>query len=78
MSERVGVRPPCHSCLGRLGRQDTGDTHTRCLRKLFGEGRIDVLNLGSGFTRVDVNAFQAGNQSIPAIGVNILMDYFRQ
>lgn len=45
---------------------------------LFGEGRIDVLAIDGSNSLVDVNAFQAGNQSIPAIGVSVLMDYFRQ
>lgn len=45
MSKRGDLRPPCLSCLGRLGRQDPGDTHTRCLRRLFGQGRKPTLDL---------------------------------
>ena len=45
---------------------------------LLGEGRIDVLSINGSNSIVDINAFQPGDQSIPAVGVNILMDYFRQ
>ena len=46
---------------------------------LAGEGAVDVLRRdGGGFARIDTNPFQPGTQSIPAPGVNVLMDYFRQ
>jgi hypothetical protein len=44
-----------------------------------GPGVVDVIDVGSpGFRRIDTNAFHAGVQSIPASGVNGLMDYWRQ
>ncbi len=43
-----------------------------------GGGVIDVIRLDSGFQRFDTNAFEPGTQSIPAQGVSVLMDYFRQ
>ena len=42
------------------------------------EGVVDVIDIGGGFNRVDVNAFQPGVQSIPVKEASILMDYFRQ
>lgn len=44
----------------------------------FGSGSIDVIAIDGGFNRVDVNLFQPGDQSIPAEGVDVLMDYWRQ
>jgi hypothetical protein len=42
-------------------------------------GVVDVFKLtGSGFERVDTDAFTDGTQSIPAPNAAILMDYFRQ
>ena len=41
MSERA----PCRSCLGRLGKQDRETIHARCLRRLFGKGRLPVLDV---------------------------------
>ena len=43
-----------------------------------GSGSIDVINIGAGFTILDTNPFQPGTQSIPAPGVSLVMDYFRQ
>ena len=38
---------------------------------------IDVIELATGM-RIDTNAFQSGVQSIPADGVRVVADYFRQ
>ncbi|MFT7487075.1 MAG: hypothetical protein ACI9F9_002934, partial [Candidatus Paceibacteria bacterium] len=44
-----------------------------------GLGGIDAIGLASGaFLRFDTNPYDEGVQSIPAPGVTILMDYFRQ
>jgi lactonase family protein with 7-bladed beta-propeller len=44
-----------------------------------GPGVIDVLDVTKpGFPRVDTNKHVAGTQSVPAAGVNLLVDYFRQ
>ena len=43
----------------------------------MGAGVIDVINLG-GLLRQDTNRFIDGVQSIPAAGVSIVMDYYRQ
>ncbi|MHC5012820.1 MAG: hypothetical protein ACYTG6_18060, partial [Planctomycetota bacterium] len=43
-----------------------------------GGGVVDVIRLDSGFQRFDTDPFQSGVQSIPAQGVSVLMDYFRQ
>lgn len=44
-----------------------------------GPGVVDVIDVGgSGFQRVDTNAFVPGVQSIPVPGVTFLCDYFRQ
>ncbi len=43
-----------------------------------GGGVVDVINLDAGLSRVDTDVFLPGVQSIPAAGVNVLMDYFRQ
>ncbi|MFT5286094.1 MAG: hypothetical protein ACI8TQ_002262, partial [Planctomycetota bacterium] len=43
-----------------------------------GGGVIDVIKMDSGFQRADTDPFVAGTQSIPAQGVSVLMDYFRQ
>jgi len=40
-------------------------------------GAVDVVSL-AGHVRFDTNAFHAGVQSVPAPGVRVLMDYFRQ
>ncbi|MEO2093550.1 MAG: hypothetical protein ABGY71_05735, partial [bacterium] len=42
------------------------------------EGVVDVVDIGGGFNRVDVNAFQPGVQSVPMPGVVSLANYFRQ
>jgi hypothetical protein len=42
-------------------------------------GVVDVLNLATGpVTRVDSNVFQPGLQSVPAVNVTMVADYFRQ
>ena len=42
-------------------------------------GVVDVLNLATGpVTRVDANVFQPGLQSVPAVNVTMVADYFRQ
>ena len=42
-------------------------------------GVVDVMNLANGtLTRVDSNVFQPGLQSIPAVNVTMVADYFRQ
>ncbi|MEQ1892286.1 MAG: hypothetical protein ABL998_07070 [Planctomycetota bacterium] len=42
-------------------------------------GVVDVLNLATGpVTRVDTNVFQPGLQSVPAVNVTMVADYFRQ
>ena len=43
-----------------------------------GGGVIDVINMGTSYTRTDTNVFEAGIQSIPATGAQLVMDYFRQ
>lgn len=43
-----------------------------------GTGAVDVLELGSGLQRFDVNAFEPGVQSIRASGATILCEYWRQ
>ena len=43
-----------------------------------GTGLVDVIRIDQGFTRVDTNAYHTGVQSIPALNVQIVMDYFRQ
>ena len=42
------------------------------------EGVVDVVDIGGGFNRVDVSAFQPGVQSIAVKEAATLMDYFRQ
>lgn len=42
-------------------------------------GVVDVIEISAGgFPLTDVNAFQAGTQSVPAPNVLVLCDYFRQ
>ncbi|WP_145064868.1 hypothetical protein [Engelhardtia mirabilis] len=43
-----------------------------------GTGAVDVLEIGSGLQRFDVNAFEPGTQSIRASGATFLCDYWRQ
>ena len=47
------------------------------VRRAGGEGAVDVIELANG-TRLDVNPFQAGVQSIPAAGARVVMGYYRQ
>lgn len=43
------------------------------------EGLVDVIDIsGSGFSRVDTSAYEAGVQSIPCTNASGLMDYWRQ
>lgn len=42
-----------------------------------GTGAVDVLEIGSGLQRFDVNIFEPGIQSIRASGATHLCDYFR-
>ena len=43
-----------------------------------GPGVVDVISLNSGFTRFDTSAYLPGVQSIPAPGVILVSDYWRQ
>lgn len=43
-----------------------------------GASVVDVIRIDQGFTRIDTNAFHVGIQSIPAPGVQVVMDYYRQ
>lgn len=43
-----------------------------------GTGVVDVIDIGSGFQRVDTNAHRPGLQSVQAPGVFLVADYFRQ
>ena len=43
-----------------------------------GNGAVDVIDILSGFQRVDTNPFMEGTNSISVSNPRILMDYFRQ
>ncbi|MEX1026075.1 MAG: beta-propeller fold lactonase family protein [Planctomycetota bacterium] len=43
-----------------------------------GVGAVDVIDILSGFQRVDTNIFQPGVNSIPVAQPRVMMDYFRQ
>ncbi len=43
-----------------------------------GGGVVDVIRMDTGFRREDTDPFLTGTQSIPAQGVAVLMDFFRQ
>ncbi len=43
-----------------------------------GGGVIDVIDINDAYRRLDTDPFDIGIQSIPAQGVSVLMDYFRQ
>jgi hypothetical protein len=42
------------------------------------DGMIDVIDIGGGYTKVDVSAFRPGDQSIEVTDVSLMMDYFKQ
>jgi hypothetical protein len=61
----------------------TGAKHPRFLfaavpNSSEGPGVVDVINMQSSNLRFDTDPFVAGKQSIPAPGVNLLIDYWRQ
>jgi hypothetical protein len=41
-------------------------------------GVVDVIDILGGLKRVDTDVFVPGVQSIPATGVNVLCEYYRQ
>lgn len=61
----------------------TGAKHPRFLfaavpNSSEGPGVVDVINLQSSNLRFDTDPYLVGKQSIPAPGVNLLIDYWRQ
>ncbi|HVS19637.1 MAG TPA: beta-propeller fold lactonase family protein [Planctomycetota bacterium] len=61
----------------------TGSKHPRFLfaavpNSSEGPGVVDVINLQSSNLRFDTDPYLPGKQSIPAPGVNMLIDYWRQ
>lgn len=70
MSERA----PCRCCLGRLGKQDREAIHARCLRRMFGKGRLPELDVDFS----DLNAVgqaMAGRTSISGVQQKLALGF---